>query len=40
MDIIIYTFSASLALEFQKYPQGSRFIEIAIGNIQWISRLN
>ena len=36
----IYAFAASLALEFQKYFQDDRFLEIAIGNIQWIAGLN
>jgi hypothetical protein len=36
----MYAFAASLALEFHNFFQDNRFIEIAIGNIQWIAGLN
>lgn len=36
----MYGFTASLALEFQKYFKDDRFYDIAIGNIQWIAGLN
>jgi len=36
----MYAFAASLALEFYNFFQDNRFIEIAIGNIQWIAGLN
>jgi hypothetical protein len=36
----IYSFAASLALEFQNYFQDDSFTDIAIGNMQWIAGLN
>jgi hypothetical protein len=36
----MYAFAASLAMEFSRFFQDQRFVDVAIGNLQWIAGLN